>query len=184
MCISLLKRPQFTGEFILCDHAGGHVAPGLHIITETDLAARIGRLGMCAALAWTRLHCTPLIVDAALSLRVDRAEPLDITEILRLEQETLRLQRAQHLFEHALQRQRPARVARARPAHLVAQHPMENHPAPPREQEAADVEHVDELLPEPLLGDDEGARSSDSRSSVSDELSALLSCSGKQARQS
>ena len=103
MCVSLLKKPQFSAELRRCDVVGSSVVPrGTDLLTETDVAVRIARLGAVAALQWERLCCIPSFLPQGLVHRVVQVEVLDVGDILRAERELLQVQKTQRMFEKSL----------------------------------------------------------------------------------
>ena len=114
MCLSLLRSPQFTAEFRRCRRQGRLLVPGKQLMTETDVAIEIARLGPSPTLEWQRLHTTPVFIATQLHHDIHTVQTLDVTEVLAAEKETLLVQKTQKMFERTVERSKlPPRQRRA-----------------------------------------------------------------------
>ena len=145
LCISGLKRPTFTAELWLCkQHETQPLATTVFeqgspkLMTETDWAIAVAKLGPTESLKWKRLRyeCRYYPNVPKLMMRIQGEEDLDPHALLESEREMQKVKRADSQFQlslsqtpakprvkhHQLRVVQPGRAAPARDVAVAGEH--------------------------------------------------------------
>ena len=138
LCMSGLKRPTFSAELWLCKQHDAHPLATTVIengspklMTETDWAVAVAKLGPPESLKWQRLHyeCKYYQNVPKLMFRIQNTEELHPHTLLEAEQELQKVKRAGNQFQMSLSqtsarsRAKPHQMRLAQPGPAVRGRP-------------------------------------------------------------
>ena len=106
--VDTLKKPSFSGEFLLCCRSGNvvraSVTPDGHpqLRTETDVGAMFAALGRPQQLCWHKVTYHPAVVESRIAFIVDSSDTVDVETVFRAEREAQALARLHKSFQRAM----------------------------------------------------------------------------------